>query len=89
MRVPFVALGFEMLPILGNLCMAIAETCFGDWNDQSFMEDVEGSSLAALPSWLLSAIASITCSFDDGTGAGIKNFALAARAGFTDGTEGG
>jgi hypothetical protein len=52
------------------------------------VEDVEGSSLAALSSRLLSAIASIFCSFDDGTGAGTKNFVLAGRAGFTDGTEG-
>lgn len=70
--------------------MDVDDTCLGDWYDQSFVADVEGSSLAALSSWLLSAIASIVCSFDDGAGAGagIKNFGVEARAGFTDGTGG-
>lgn len=86
---PPVAPCFEMFPILGNFCMATADTCFGGWYDQSFVEDVEGSSLAALSSWLLSAIASIVLWFDDGAGAGTKNLALAGRTGFTDGTEGG
>lgn len=87
---PSICPWFEMLPALGNLCMVIVCgcACFGEWYDQSFVEDVEGSSLAALSSRLLSAIASIFRSFDDGTGAGTKNFALAGRAGFTGGTEG-
>ena len=80
---PSVCPCFEMLPALGNLCMVIVCACFGGWYDQSFVEDVDGFSLAALSSRLLSAIASIFCSLDDGTGAGIKNFALAGRAGFT------
>ena len=68
--------------------MAVDDTCFGDRYDQSFVADVEGYSFVALSSCLPSAIASIACSFDDGAGVGTKNFALAARAGFTEGTEG-
>ena len=66
-----------MLPKLGNLCMVVDD--LGDWYEHSFV---------ALSSCLLSAIASIVCSFDDGAAEGMKNFALAATAGFTDGTEG-
>ena len=46
------------------------------------------SDVESMSSCLPSAIASIACSFDDGAGVGTKNFALAARAGFTEGTEG-
>ena len=68
--------------------MVVDDTCFGDWYDHSFVVEIEGYSFVALSSCLLSTIASIVRSFDDGAGVGTKNFALAARTGFTDGTEG-
>jgi hypothetical protein len=77
---------YGMLPMLGNLCTVIADEGIGDWNEE-FGMDVEGSSLVEVSSCPFSAIASMACSPDD-VGVGIKNFALAAAGGLTDGTEG-
>lgn len=66
--------------------MVVEDGGRGVWNG-SFLADVEGTSLVATSSCTLSAIASIVCSLDDPK-VGMKNFALAATAGLTDGTEG-
>lgn len=74
--------------MLGYLCMVIGDDEGGGAWKGSFLADVEGSSLVVEPSsCTFSAIASIVCSTDD-AGVGMKNFALAATAGLTDGTEG-
>jgi hypothetical protein len=66
--------------------MGIDDEGIGDWNE-SFLKDVEGSSLVVVSSCPFSAIASIVSSPDDAR-VGIKNFAFAATEGLTDGTEG-
>ena len=73
-----------MLPMLGNLCM-VDDDGGGTWN-ASLTVDVEASSLVGTSSCTLSAIASIVCSPE--AGEGMKNFALAATAGLTDGIGG-
>lgn len=71
--------------MLGNLGIVIDDEGTEDEN-KSLAMDVKGSSLVGISSCPFSAIASIVCSPDD-AGVGIKNFAFAATAGLTDGTD--
>jgi hypothetical protein len=66
--------------------MVVDDEGIGDWNE-SFLMEVEGSSLVVVSSCPFSAIAPIVSSPDD-AGVGIKNFAFADTEGLTDGTEG-
>jgi hypothetical protein len=85
---PFIIAPFlVMLSTLENLCIVSAEDVEGCEGPFLFILDVEGFSVVALSSCMFSAIASIEYSCG-GAGVGTKNFAFAATAGFTDGTDG-